>query len=68
LLCASFKNLFLVEVKKDPGAPAPAAAKSGGVPAPVAQGDYSHFNNKLEITDFDLLKVSGHLFAKGFFS
>lgn len=33
------------------------AASAAAVPAPSASGDYSHFNNKLTINDFDLLKV-----------
>jgi len=41
---------------------APITAGTGpvtGAAANMALGDYSHFNNKLSITDFDLLKVLG---------
>lgn len=31
---------------------------SKAAPAAAVQGDYSHFSNKLAITDFDLLKVT----------
>ncbi len=43
------------------GTPAPPAKTAAAAPPPppasTAPGDYSHYNNKLSINDFDLLKV-----------
>jgi hypothetical protein len=40
-----------------PSAPPVAAVVAPSLPAATAVGDYSHFNQKLSISDFDLLKV-----------
>jgi hypothetical protein len=48
--------------------PPPPPAATPATVAPTVQtgtekvGDYSHFNNKLTIADFDLLKVSSILY------
>lgn len=47
------------KVDKDAGKKEPTPAPKPAPAAAVQQGDYSHFNNKLTINDFDLLKVLG---------
>lgn len=50
--------LLLTNTPADTGKKESAPAPKPAPAAAVQQGDYSHFNNKLTINDFDLLKVT----------